>query len=254
MDVVVLVVVVVLVAVVVVVALVDVLVAFIFVVVLVVVLGVAFVVVVLVVVLVAVAALVVNALLCCYLWLQSGRAAWLKSLGGAASMLARLRAILRRVLEVVLRWLEEPALAAVSSSGASDDGWTILDEVENAPPAAPRAADAAGGKPTPEPRPAPSHRAPPPEQRPGGRAGRATNGSEHAYSVWRFLGASRALRGVHSGGLRGWRAITAVILGGRYRSGTDRLRRADCFAGAIALYEAEAARHRAPSPTPLFSW
>ena len=88
--------------------------------------------------------------------------------------------------------------------------------------------------------------------RPG--AGGPISHRGHAYAVWRLPGAVEDLRGVHAGGLRGWRAITAAIPGGRYRPGADRLRRAETLSAALTLYEAEAERHGAPWPPRVFAW
>ena len=187
-------------------------------------------------------------------------------------MLALLRALLRRLLLAALRWLDGQGAGPAASLGAGggEAEWELLPEAEEGAgeradeeaAGAGRRADggAAGDRgvrsfalrprvaapdPAPEPRPA---------LRPRRGVGGPVSQEGHAYAVWRLPGAAQDLRGVHAGGLRGWRAITAAIPGGRYRSGTDRLRRAETLTAALAVYEAEAERHGAPTPTRVFAW
>lgn len=86
-------------------------------------------------------------------------------------------------------------------------------------------------------------------------ASASVTGGEHAYAVWLAPDATKDLVGVHAGGARAWRGISARLAGRayNYRRG-DRLRRYADLTSAVAAYEAEAARHGA-APTPRrFYW
>ncbi|CAK0897043.1 unnamed protein product, partial [Prorocentrum cordatum] len=91
-----------------------------------------------------------------------------------------------------------------------------------------------------------------------GRAGgsqapaRAPRPEGWAYAVWRHS-LRPELRGVHCGGGAAWRELAATLPGGRYTfSSGVRLRRCASELAAVAGYEAEAAKHEAPLPAPLF--
>ncbi|CAK0794315.1 unnamed protein product, partial [Prorocentrum cordatum] len=91
-----------------------------------------------------------------------------------------------------------------------------------------------------------------------GRAGgsraqaRAPRPEGWAYAVWRHP-LRPELRGVRCGGGAAWRALSATLPGGRYTfSSGARLRRYASEPAAVAGYEAEAAKHEAPLPAPLF--
>ncbi|CAK0876277.1 unnamed protein product [Prorocentrum cordatum] len=91
-----------------------------------------------------------------------------------------------------------------------------------------------------------------------GRAGgsqapaRAPRPESWAYAVWRHP-LRPELRGVHCGGGAAWRELSATLPGGRYTfSSGARLRRYASESAAVEGYEAEAAKHEAPLPAPLF--
>ena len=187
-------------------------------------------------------------------------------------MLALLRALLRRFLLAALRWLDGQGAGPAASLGAGggEAEWELLPEAaegageradEEAAGAGRRAGSGAlGGRAGRAPAHRPRAGAPGPAAeprtalRPRRGAGGPVSQKGHAYAVWRLPGAAQDLRGVHAGGLRGWRAIAAAIPGGRYRPGTDRLQRAESLTAALAVYEAEAERHGAPTPTRVFAW
>ena len=80
----------------------------------------------------------------------------------------------------------------------------------------------------------------------------ASSGEEPWYAVWSVPGALHEVRGLH-GGPRAWREIARSIPGGRYRSGTDHLRRST-HELVEALYLSEARKHGAPCPPPSYWW
>ena len=80
----------------------------------------------------------------------------------------------------------------------------------------------------------------------------ASSGGEPWYAVWSVPGALHEVRGLH-GGPRAWREIARSIPGGRYRSGTDHLRRST-HELVEALYLSEARKHVAPCPPPSYWW
>lgn len=77
---------------------------------------------------------------------------------------------------------------------------------------------------------------------------------EWAYAVWRALGASEDIVGVHAGGARAWRGIAERLPGRTYYGSGARLRRYATPALAVAAYEAEASRHGAALPPRRFYW
>ena len=73
-----------------------------------------------------------------------------------------------------------------------------------------------------------------------------------AYAVWKHP-LQPELRGVHCGGGAAWRAIAASLPNGRYSFASGaRLRRFASEAEALSGYKAEAERHEAPLPAPVF--
>ena len=76
------------------------------------------------------------------------------------------------------------------------------------------------------------------------------------YAVWLIPGGAPDLRGVHISpiGFTCWWTIQASIPGRQYRTGIDRLRGYHSEAEAQQAYLAEAGRHRAPVPPPVFRW
>ncbi len=68
------------------------------------------------------------------------------------------------------------------------------------------------------------------------------------YAVWHVRGGLVEVRGVHGGDIAAWEFIERSIPGGRYRSGTDRLRRYPSLSEAIDAFYLEAQRHGAPLP------
>ena len=174
-------------------------------------------------------------------------------------MPAVLRALLRRCLVAALRWLDEPETGYAAGPAAvnGDNDWVVLTEVgdgeaQRADEEAAGAGRGSAGEPLARPPAAPAEPRPPLRPRRG--AGGPVSQRGHAYAVWRLPGSAQDTRGVHAGGPRGWRAIASAIPGGRYRPGTDRLQRAESLSAALAVYEAEAERHGAPTPTRVFAW
>ena len=87
----------------------------------------------------------------------------------------------------------------------------------------------------------------PPQRLVGQREGRS-------YAVWAVPGCqSPNIIGVHSGP-RAWEHICSCIPGGRYRPGTDRLRRFPSVADAWAGYYAESNAHPAALEPRACSW
>ena len=84
------------------------------------------------------------------------------------------------------------------------------------------------------------------------RSSPASGGAYPWYAVWDVPGALREIRGIH-GGPRAWREIARAIPGGRYRSGTDHLRRSTSEL-VEPLYLGEASKHGAPCPPPSYWW
>ncbi len=74
------------------------------------------------------------------------------------------------------------------------------------------------------------------------------------YCVWRLRGATVDVRGVHQGTIVAWHRITQHIPGGRYRRGSDRLRRYGSLQEAIDAFYDEAETHGAPLPVRLYQW
>ena len=77
-------------------------------------------------------------------------------------------------------------------------------------------------------------------------------GNVHCYAVWRTSG-QRDIRGVHIGGSLAWSQILHSLPNAEY-SPMERLRRFPSEAEAVAGYAAEARRHGAPMPPPLFRY
>ncbi len=74
------------------------------------------------------------------------------------------------------------------------------------------------------------------------------------YVVWRLPGAAVDVTGIHYGDIRAWEAVISHAPGGRYRRGTDRLRRCRDLETAINLFYDEAAAHGCALPVRLFVW
>ena len=77
-----------------------------------------------------------------------------------------------------------------------------------------------------------------------------TASGSHYYVIWKIPGRSH-LVGVHSGGLRAWRALETEL--GRYSYAQGhRLRKAQSLFDALALFESEAAKHGIADQPPVF--
>ena len=116
-------------------------------------------------------------------------------------------------------------------------------EQQNKEPEAPKAGDAPARK-------GRTHDAPP--SAPGPAPAPDCAASEWAYAVWSLPAPGDSQIGVHTGGVRAWRALTPHLPGGRYIYPHCRLRRFPSEEAAVDGYSAEAARHGAPLSPQIF--
>ena len=128
-----------------------------------------------------------------------------------------------------------------------DEGEPAPDAAAAAAPAAAASSEAPPASPKEEPQDPPAKA--PPARAP--RAARAQRREDWAYAVW-VIPAHPEQRGVHCGGGRAWAGLVPSLSGRYSYFRGHRLRRYASREAALEGYEAEAARHEAPLPPPVF--